>query len=195
MKTKLFLLVLAVLVFIPNNAVYAKTETDEWGYEYTPKKASEIDFVDGDFYVVPLSDDPTSEDARFAVYDNSEIEKYEETLPAMFTIMSSKPTKFSDYYSSSKWITRSGKVSLSLQPKKPAYADSPPIVVAHLKKYRWKVVYDKHHKDSKWKNTASMKAQLHCHADFPKGLKTPWNIEPWRTETNYAKVVAAGCNP
>ncbi|CDO03088.1 hypothetical protein BN988_01588 [Oceanobacillus picturae] len=190
MKSKVFLLVLAILVIIPVTAVQA--ETDELGYEYTPKKASEIDFSDGDIYVVPLSGDATSEDAIYAVYEGSEVEKYEKTLPTLFAAL---PTKFSQYYSSSKWITRSGVVSLSLQPKKPAYDEPPGMAGAHLLKYRWKVVYDKHKNSSKWKNTASMKAQLNCHADYPKKFKTPWNIEPHRTETNYHKVVAKGCNP
>ncbi len=42
MKSKLFLFVLVVLVLLPTNLVNA--ETDELvGYEYTPKKANEID--------------------------------------------------------------------------------------------------------------------------------------------------------
>ncbi len=190
MKLKSFLFILVVLVFLPINLVSA--ETDELGYEYTPKKANEIDFSEGDFYVVPLSEGLTNEDTVYAVYDNSEVVKYEQSLPTLFASM---PTKFSQYYSKSKWITRKGMVSLSLYPKKPAYQDPPGMAGAHLQKYRWKVVYDKHHKSSKWKNTASMKAQLHCHADYPKKFKIPWNIEPHRTESNYLKVVAKGCNP
>ena len=108
MKLKLFLFILVVLVFLPINLVSA--ETDELGYEYTPKKANEIDFSEGDFYVVPLSEGLTNEDTVYAVYDNSEVVKYEQSLPTLFASM---PTKFSQYYSKSKWITRKGMVSLS----------------------------------------------------------------------------------
>lgn len=194
---KLFVSVLGLLIFLPTFSI-VHAETDELGYEFTTKKASEIDFQDGDFFVVLLSGEPTDPNALYAIYETSEIEKYEQDYGLddnEITTFAALPTKFSQYYSSSKWITRNGKVSLSLQPKKPAYQEPPGMAGAHLQKYRWEVVKNKHSKDSKWKNTASMKAQLNCHADYPKKFKTPWNIEPWRTETNYHKVVLKGCNP
>ena len=192
-----------------STAPSAFAETDELGYEYTTKKASEIDFADGDFYIVLLSGDANSEDATYAVYENSEVEKYEEDLLAdgqldnhetqnllnSVTPFASLPTKFSEYYSGSQWISRDEGPSLSLNPLKTAYDSPPAMAQAHLQKYRWDVVYSKHSGDAKWNNTASMKAQLHCHADTIKGLKNPWNIEPWRTTTNYHEVVAKACNP
>lgn len=51
-----------VLIVFPISLVKAETEAetevevDEWGYEYTLKKASEIDFLEEDFYVVSLSE-------------------------------------------------------------------------------------------------------------------------------------------
>lgn len=40
-----------------------------------------------------------------------------------------------------------------------------------------------------------MQAQFHCHVTTVGKLKNPWNIEPWRTESNLLKVIAARCNP
>jgi|SRR5690625_368811 len=203
-KNKAILLLFSIFILIPITNAHA--ETDELGYQYTKKKASEIDFADGDFFIVLLSGDPYSENAIYALYDNSEIEKYEKDINAddglsnledstQIGTFAALPTKFSQYYSSSKWIKRSTGMSLSLNPKKPAWQTPPGMAGAHLQKYRWDVVYKKHGKSKNWKHTASMKAQLHCHADYPKKLKTPWNIEPWRTTSNYAKVVAKACNP
>jgi Protein of unknown function (DUF2599) len=62
-------------------------------------------------------------------------------------------------------------------------------VQAHYEKYRWQVVYNKHKGSKNWKNTASMKAQLRCHAETVRGLKNPWNLEPWRKTSNYALVL------
>lgn len=201
MKFRLALSFLLVLIVFPISLVKAETEVevDEWGYEYTLKKASEIDFLEEDFYVVSLSEELPNEDTIFAVYDHTEVEKFEQSLfpfTSTFSTFSSLPTKFSEYYtSSSKWIVRNGVISLSLYPKKPAYDTPPGMAQAHLQKYRWSVVYDKYKNSPNWKNTASMKAQLECHANIPKNSKTPWNLEPHRTETNYWKVVQKGCNP
>lgn len=194
-KYKIFLFVAFLFLIVP---VAVNAETDDLGYEYTLKKASEIDFSEGDFFISLISGDPLTDDALYAVYESSEIERYEREQLGMsgFVLAASTPTKFSDYYSSSKWVNRSDGITLSLNPKKNAWQKpSNPIVEAHLYKYRWEVVYNKHKGSSNWDNTASMRAQLHCHADIAKGIKTPWNIEPWRTTSNYAAVVAAGCNP
>lgn len=195
-KYKMFVIIALLFLIVPVNV---NAETDDLGYEYTLKTASEIDFSEGDFFITLISGDPLTDDALYAVYQSSEIERYEREklgMERVSALSASRPTKFSDYYSSSKWVKRSNGITLSLYPKKNAYQKpSNPIVQAHLHKYRWQVVYNKHKGSKNWKNTASMRAQLHCHADIPKGKKTPWNIEPWRTTSNYAAVVKAACNP
>ena len=50
-------------------------------------------------------------------------------------------------------------------------------------------------KSPHWDNTASMEAQFHCHAATIGQLKYPWNIEPWRTESDLVTVILHGCNP
>ncbi|MED4115318.1 DUF2599 domain-containing protein [Priestia megaterium] len=203
LKRKVFLLIFACFLIIP--VVPANAESDELGYQYTVKKAEEIDFEDGNFFISLLSGDPSSKDALYAVYDNSQLEKYEReefrnsnamTTFSTVTAAAALPTKFSDFYSGSKWRTRSDGVTLSVYPKGNAWKKSPNAVVqAHLEKKRWEVVYNKHKNDKNWNHTASMKAQLQCHAETVRGTKNPWNIEPWRTTSNYAKVLAKACNP
>jgi|GEM_PF-7113534 hypothetical protein len=40
----------------------------------------------------------------------------------------------------------------------------------------------------------SMYNQFMCHADFPQGFKTPWNIEPAKKDKGYWGFVGSGCN-
>jgi hypothetical protein len=98
-----FLLILILFFSIP---ITASAETDDLGYEYIPKKASEIDFANGDFFIALLSGDPLSKDAVYAVYETSELERFEREHLGMnnsvATLAAKKlPTKFSDYYSNS----------------------------------------------------------------------------------------------
>jgi len=175
-------------------------EIDEEGYEYTLAKASEIDFAKEDIFVALYEGDPTDEDALYAVYTDEELEKRKEDKtmedeninPSLRAI---KSKGFSSYYKSSKWINRSGVVSLSIQPKMNAWTGSSYAGNIFKQKDRWDVLVKKHSGSKKWKNSASLKAQLNCHADLAKSAKTPWNLEPHRTTTNYAKVLAKACNP
>ncbi|MDA2474495.1 DUF2599 domain-containing protein [Bacillus sp. CD3-1a] len=206
MKKKLLSISLAIpLALSVFPSLQASAETDNLGYEYQKKKSSEIDFTNLDQYPVLLEGEPTNPDAVYAVYESKEIDKFERDNPLYKPISgsdvplimrASAPTSWSSFYSSGSWITRDGVISLSLYPKSPAYVKSPnPMVQAHHEKYRWSVVYNRFSGDKRWKNTGSMKAQLHCHADYAKGHKTPWNLEPHRTTTNYQVTVANACNP
>lgn len=38
--------------------------------------------------------------------------------------------------------------------------------------------------DSRWNNEESLKKQFFCHVRYGS-LKTPWNIEPWKKNTNF----------
>jgi hypothetical protein len=58
----------------------------------------------------------------------------------------------------------------------------------------WGIVVRNWSGDKRWKNTTALKQQYICHAHFAK-FKSPWNLEPHVTETNYNKVVAKACNP
>lgn len=103
---------------------------------------------------------------------------------------------YSTFFNSTKWITRSGVVSLSINYKtKGMYPSSLPNANAAASQKAWQILLKRHKGDKQWKNTTSMYNQFLCHAVTIGQYKNPWNIEPHRTETSFTKTVAAGCNP
>lgn len=109
------------------------------------------------------------------------------------TAYASGAYSYSHYFSSSKWITRTDGISLSIQPKSTLTAGtSNPNYGAIRASDSWNRIVEKHSKDSKWKNTSSMKSQYICHYNNAKSFKTPWNLEPRRTGTATLKNL---CNP
>lgn len=108
------------------------------------------------------------------------------------------PNSYSHYFKSSTgWITRDGKISLSIyyNPSAMYIGGNNPNAQAANAQNAFRLLKNKHSGHKNWKNTASMDAQFHCHVLTIGKLKNPWNIEPWRTESNLAKVIAKGCNP
>lgn len=106
-------------------------------------------------------------------------------------------SSFNKYFDASKtkWINRSDGITLSCYYKAEAiYSSQPNTTMINVQK-AFDQLKSKFSSSSNWKNTQSMQAQFHCHATTVGKLKNPWNIEPWRTETNLNKVIAAGCNP
>lgn len=104
---------------------------------------------------------------------------------------------YSGYFKKVEWITRNGVISLSITPTNKLYAstyNNANVLSAHAAE-AWRLLYARHSSDTRWRNTASMEAQFHCHVIYAGGAKTPWNIEPSRTESNWAVVIANGCNP
>lgn len=189
------------VIFLMSSSVSA--EVDEEGYEYTIAKADEIDFAKEDIFIALLSGDPMDEDALYAVYTDEELEQYkkdkgiidEAPLNLYASVAAVKSKGFSAYYKSSKWINRDGMISLSIVPKANAWTGSTVAGNVFKQKDRWDVLVKKHSGSKNWKNSAALKAQLNCHADLAKSMKSPWNIEPHRTTTNYAKVLKKFCNP
>ncbi|MBC2189631.1 DUF2599 domain-containing protein [Listeria booriae] len=93
---------------------------------------------------------------------------------------------YSYYFSSSKWITRNGQVSLSITPKNPLKSG---VFVSSTQ--RNAIINDsfarlkqKHGGSKNWKNESSLKKQYMCHIDHAKGFKVPWNIEPAKKSTS-----------
>ena len=104
---------------------------------------------------------------------------------------------FSDYFTKVEWINRNGEISLSIYPTSRLFGenyDNPNRFMAQVN-YAFSLLKDKFSSSPHWNNTDSMFAQFHCHAMFAGDNKIPWNIEPWRTESNLVKVIAAKCNP
>lgn len=102
-------------------------------------------------------------------------------------------TGYFDYFSSSNWMTRSDGVTLSIYWKDYLFEGTGNVVMYKAGK-AWTALKNVHGNDSNWKNTDSMEAQFHCHVSNAGKLKKPYNIEPWRTETNMAVLIKCKCN-
>lgn len=102
---------------------------------------------------------------------------------------------YNECFDEVKWITRSGKISLSIMPKSPLYTQTMANAAMAVANHAWKLLAEKYSSDSYWDNEESMFAQFHCHVLAAGKYKTPWNIEPWRTETDLSVVIAKACNP
>lgn len=98
------------------------------------------------------------------------------------------------YFDKIEWINRNGVVSLSIYPSSLFMSFTQNTLYYAAISESWGIIQRNYSSNSKWKNTKSMEMQYRCHAMYAQ-FKTPWNIEPHRTETNFNKVVAAGCNP
>ncbi len=104
---------------------------------------------------------------------------------------------FSDYFTKVEWINRNGEISLSIYPTEKLFGktyNNPNVLMAHVD-YAFSLLKNQYSSSSYWNNADSMYAQFHCHAMFAGENKIPWNIEPWRTESNLTNVIAAKCNP
>ena len=97
---------------------------------------------------------------------------------------------FSQWFSSGGWITRDGKISLSLTHTGWAYAgiETGPIT------WSWNTVKNKFSGSANWRNAQGMLEQYQCHVNFAAN-KNPWNLEPWRPSVGYANTITAACNP
>ena len=125
-----------------------------------------------------------------------DVELYRQYMSALSNNNARASSGYSKYFNSSKWITRNGVVSLSINFKGSAlYPNDLPAANYAVAKTAFQELYKKHKSSSKWKHTASMEAQFLCHHMTIGKLKNPWNLEPHRTETDLGKVIAKGCNP
>lgn len=100
---------------------------------------------------------------------------------------------YSDLIKSVSWITRSGKVSLSVQMSEKFEKISNGNLKGTLASRAFKLLKAKFSSSSKWKNTDGMRNQFMCHYLF--AFKTPWNLEPWRKTVSMSATTAALCNP
>lgn len=100
---------------------------------------------------------------------------------------------FSTYFYSSKWISRSGIISLSIDWKNAIYGGITPYIASNIAK-SWDSISIKHSRDKYWKNATSLYNQYICHVNYAR-MKNIWNIEPGASSSDYWMIVAAGCNP
>lgn len=95
------------------------------------------------------------------------------------------------------WVRRADGITLSCHfyPSAMFIGSSNPNAKAANFSNAFRALKNRHGSSPNWKNTASMEAQFLCHAFTIGSAKNPWNIEPWRTESDLATVIRKGCNP
>ena len=95
------------------------------------------------------------------------------------------------YFKTIIWIVRNGELSLSLDPKEPDSIDKANSWKEAVSFFENDPVYLKIDNPTKFE---SLHNQYKCHADWARGLKTPWNIEPEKPDKGYWGFVANKCN-
>ena len=86
------------------------------------------------------------------------------------------------YFKSVLWLERSDGISLSSNPKSPFTIAKEASWQELVRYFQYHPYYTQEPNSSKY---MSMYHQYVCHADLAKGLKTPWNIEPWKEDKGY----------
>lgn len=106
------------------------------------------------------------------------------------------PTNYSSYFEKSYFYSRSDGMTLGVWWKDFLFENDNNMNLVMAKAGKaWTALENKHKTNAFWRNGDSLEAQFHCHAATVGMLKKPWNIEPWRTETNVFLCMLAGCNP
>ncbi|WP_125580976.1 DUF2599 domain-containing protein [Lacticaseibacillus suibinensis] len=100
---------------------------------------------------------------------------------------------YSDLIKSASWITRSGKVSLSVTMSAQFESISNGNLKGALATRAFNLLKAKFSSSKNWENTDGMRNQFMCHYLF--AFKTPWNLEPWRKTVSMSATTAALCNP
>ncbi len=96
------------------------------------------------------------------------------------------------HFHSLSWIVKEdGMRALSMDPIHPFTIDKDGAWLEAVRYFQYHPMYTEISNPTKYQ---SMYNQFLCHADFARGFKTPWNLEPARQDKGYAGFVASGCN-
>lgn len=105
--------------------------------------------------------------------------------------------KLKDYFSDICWLMREEGISLSFTPTELMFPDGNGDVNLWMARciHAFALTEEMYSADSNWDHPDSLKPQFHCHTIYARQNKVPWNIEPYRTETSFLKIVLAQGNP
>ena len=134
-----------------------------------------------------------------AVYQSIDEETTREFDEKSFIVAykSIKNETLADYFSDISWLSREEGISLSFTPNEimfPSQNKSANLWMARCI-HAFEMVEEEYSDDENWDNPDSLKPQFHCHAIYARQNKVPWNIEPYRTETSFLKIILASGNP
>lgn len=181
----------------------AATASQDQESEWQSPRASELTLDDSTTMALIFGHEPSEKEieayiARFgSIPSDTEIaayvaatEKEEATLANALNPqpMAHPGEELYYYFSSAKWITRSGVYSLSLMPRN--------ITVTSSTVLSWHPVYLNFNLTNPWSRykaqgaDASMRYQYNCHYRYGM-IKTPWNLEPHK---RLADINSITCN-
>jgi hypothetical protein len=108
-----------------------------------------------------------------------------------------KAETLKDYFESCQWLSREEGISLSLTPKTCLFPDGNADVYSWEARciHAFALLRAAYETDEHWDNGNSLKPQFHCHAIYARQNKVPWNIEPYRTETSFLRILLTWGNP
>lgn len=102
-----------------------------------------------------------------------------------------------DYFSDISWLMREEGISLSFTPTNLMFPNGNGDVNLWMARciHAFALIEEAYSTDSNWDHPDSLKPQFHCHTIYARQNKVPWNIEPYRTETSFLKVILSKGNP
>lgn len=105
--------------------------------------------------------------------------------------------RLTDYFSDISWLMREEGISLSLTPTTLLLPEGSADANLWMARciHAFALVEEAYSADPNWDHPDSLKPQFHCHAIYARQNKVPWNIEPYRTETSFLKIILAQGNP
>lgn len=199
MKKKILATFLAIGILSSNCIAFAHEEvlnnpetSSTTSTEYTsPELLDDFDYTASDFdwsqieqiHVFFLASNTTDDFIKTAIENGVDVS----FSPTVFSNIQPRYT----FFSSMSWITRSGVVSLSLNPVHPYSIDKENAWAEAVRYFQYHPIYRDISNPSKF---MSLYNQFVCHADFAKGFKTPWNIEPATKDKGYWGFVSSKCN-
>ena len=102
-----------------------------------------------------------------------------------------------DYFSEIYWLSRDVGISLSLTPTSKLFSSENDSVYLWMARciHAFYLLEEEYGEDENWDNPDSLKPQFHCHSIYAGSRKVPWNIEPYRTETDFLTIILYQANP
>lgn len=102
-----------------------------------------------------------------------------------------------DYFSDISWLMREEGISLSFTPTELMFPEGNGDVNFWMARciHAFALTEEAYSVDVNWDHPDSLKPQFHCHTIYARQNKVPWNIEPYRTETSFLKILLAKGNP
>lgn len=159
---------------------------------FTPIKSQNLESENEIFIEILIGDLTEEEINEFILDDGTYLKNYNYTIVSNPLMAPRQHDALGYFFNFAAWITRDGKLSLSLDPVYGVRID------AGLKDRAWSALSNPNTGFGGYSNFSNnygtLNNQFSCHFWFAN-MKDRWNIEHWRPNVGYWPTVWAGCNP